>query len=123
MTVVPQGIETKGHGDARLTLRGRLKDRRSLCDVRQFRAQHADQLPIAVVDGDRTPCEGQHIGFRQHAVDQRIEVRRELADADHQFLLRRQERDGGEKKSKKENKDAHNHHLTWKGLRRDIIVT
>ncbi len=81
-----------GQRDTVLAVGGFLRHRRALFDIGQFGAQHADQLPVGVVDRERSPRHGQHIALGQHRIDVRVEIAGELADADHQFVAGRRRR-------------------------------
>jgi hypothetical protein len=78
-----------------------VRHRRALGDVGQFRAQHADQVPVRVIGREGPPRHGQHIGFGHHRIDVRIEIAWELADADHQLVPRRHGRRAGHRRRKK----------------------
>ena len=79
------GMDLVGDRDALFAVGQRLRHRQAVLDGRQLGAQHADQPPVLVVGGERTPGHGQHVGLGQHGVDQRVEGRGKLGDADAQL--------------------------------------
>ena len=92
--VAPAGVGTDGvgDGDAAFAVCRALGHGAAVLDGGQLGAQHADQPPVLVVGGERAPRHGQHVGLGHHGVDVGMEGRRELGDADDQFVLARRGR-------------------------------
>ena len=93
-----------GDGDTLLAVRQILGHGEPVLDRRQLGAEHADQLPVLVVDRERPARHGQHVGLGQHRIDVGMEGRRELGHADDELVLARGpgrrgqgEGEGGEK--------------------------
>ncbi len=80
------GADRVGDIDALLAIGQVDRDRKPIVDRRQFGAQEADQLPIGVVDRERPQRHSEHIAFRRHRIDVRIERRWELGDSDRQRI-------------------------------------
>lgn len=92
--IAPFRIRANGKGDGnafarrpRISRRQVFDFRTAIFDRRQFRAEHADELPIRVVGRKRPQRHAEHIGFRQRRVDIGLKGRRKLDHADHQLIL------------------------------------
>ena len=83
------GMDPVGDGDALAAVFAGLGNGAAVPDGRQLGAEHAGQLPIVVVDRDRPQGHGQDVALGQHRIDQGMERRGELRDADSQLAGRR----------------------------------
>ena len=59
-----------------------LADGKAVFQGGQFPAQQANQVPVRIEGGDGTPGHSQHIGFSRRGLDARMQIGRELAQAD-----------------------------------------
>ncbi len=61
----------------------------AVLERRQLGAEHADQLPLGVVGGERPLGHAQDVALGRHGIDVGVEGRGELGDPDHQLVLGR----------------------------------
>ena len=118
------GKQLIGNCNPRFPVGRRFIHRGSSRQVRQRLAHHANEVPVLIENRDRPAGEGQHVGLGQHTVNQRIEIRRELADPDYEFL-RGCLCGGGQRDQNCREEDGektHNHQLAWKRVCQDTII-
>jgi hypothetical protein len=82
--VGPDGV---GQGDAVAAVVLLLDLGQPVLEGRHLGAEHADQLPLGVVGGERTLRHAQHVALRGHGIDVGVQGRGKLGDADHQLVL------------------------------------
>jgi hypothetical protein len=89
------GVQLVGDGNALRAAWCRLQLRQAVLQAWHLDAQHADQLPVVVVGGDRTARHAVHVALRHAGLGQQVEGAGKLAEADAQLARPTCLRDGG----------------------------
>ena len=76
--------------------------REPVLEARQLHAQHADEMPVRVIGGERPLHHRQHIALRRHRIDRGVERRWILGDADRKLVGRARGRRPGRGRAKQQ---------------------
>ena len=112
------GLDRVGERDAVAAVVLLLDHRLAVLERRQLGAEHADQLPVGVVGGERPLRHAEDVALGRHGIDVRVEGRGELGDPDHQLIpggARAARQAEGERQQQDREQAAHGRSPRWLG--------